>query len=226
MAWDVSADMDRFTEALQWFLDRLPLTQDEYEQIDAETRKRAWTVAGVAQLRIVSDTHASITKAIETGQTLAEWKSEAAPALDEAWGGTVKNPAHRLETIFRSNTQTAYAAGREKLASHPSVKRLRPYARFDSIVDARTTDECRELNGIVLPQDDPFWSKNTPPRHHNCRSGKITLTAEQAREEGITSEPPETDTPDGWGSRPDVGDWNPDLDDVPDELRDIFSTKV
>lgn len=219
MPWSVAADPVRFEEALEWFLDRIPITRDELARLDEQTRARAFTVARVAQLRIVADVHQSLAKVVEGELTIDEWKKAAAPALEDAWQGSVANPAARLETIARNNVQHAYAAGRERLAAHPTVQRLRPYARFDAVMDSRTTDEiCRPLHGVVKAADDPWWNDHTPPLHHNCRSGKVTLTEGQARAEGVTDEAPASAVQDGFGARPTVDDWQPEAEDFPPEL--------
>ena len=41
---------------------------------------------------------------------------------------------------------------------------------FDAVMDRRTSDICRPLNGTVLPVSDPFWSMYYPPNHFGCRS--------------------------------------------------------
>ncbi len=38
------------------------------------------------------------------------------------------------------------------------------------IDDARQTDTCSSLSGVIRPYDDPFWEGHTPPLHFNCRS--------------------------------------------------------
>lgn len=41
---------------------------------------------------------------------------------------------------------------------------------FDAVMDNRTTQTCRELNGTVKPITDPFWRYYYPPNHFLCRS--------------------------------------------------------
>lgn len=225
MAWDVAVE---FEEAVEWLLERLPLSKAEFELLDAAARKRAFTVANVAQMHVIDETKKSLSQAIDLGTPLKEWAEEFGPTLEEAWAGTVANPSARLETIYRSNVQSSYSAGRERLASHPTVKRLRPYKRFDAVMDTRTTDDiCRPLNGVVKPADDPWWNDHTPPLHYNCRSGTVTLTDEQAREEGITTDTPDAEPQHGWGARVLVTDdeWAPEQGDVDDDLWSEFQEK-
>jgi SPP1 gp7 family putative phage head morphogenesis protein len=45
-----------------------------------------------------------------------------------------------------------------------------PLLQFDAVIDGRTTEICRPLNGTILPINHPFWKRFYPPNHFNCRS--------------------------------------------------------
>lgn len=45
-----------------------------------------------------------------------------------------------------------------------------PLLEFDAVLDNRTTQTCRDLNGVVKPVNDPFWNIYYPPNHWRCRS--------------------------------------------------------
>lgn len=47
---------------------------------------------------------------------------------------------------------------------------------FVSIRDFRTTDWCKQRNGLVYAKDDPLTKKEVPPTHYNCRSEMLPLT--------------------------------------------------
>src|SRR5690606_28446829 len=36
-------------------------------------------------------------------------------------------------------------------------KDILPYLQFDAIIDGHTSDICTNLDGVILPVDDPFW---------------------------------------------------------------------
>ena len=42
--------------------------------------------------------------------------------------------------------------------------------QFKALIDERTTEECREMNGRVFNIDDLVLGENLPPLHYNCRS--------------------------------------------------------
>jgi len=56
-----------------------------------------------------------------------------------------------------------------------------PLLQFDAVMDNRTTEICRPLDGIILPINHIFWKRFYPPNHYSCRSnvrqlasGKVT----------------------------------------------------
>lgn len=127
--------------------------------------------------------------------------------LERAWG---KKGATRLETIFRTNVQSAYGAGRYAQLTDPDVLRTRPYWLYDAVLDSRTSSLCRGLNGTIRPADDPFWDTHVPPLHFSCRSGLRSLTRQQAEARGVTETPPTAPPAAGFGSRPDPEAWGRD----------------
>jgi hypothetical protein len=194
-----------FAEAIAWHRSREPLTDEEWSKRQDWYRRRSFTVANVAQLDLVSDVHRAIDTAIAEGTTLADFKKEVGDKLKAAWGGDVKNPAWRLEVIFRQGTLSAYGAGRYYQASSPEVLKRRPYWGLEVVVDSRTTKEiCRPLVGTVLAANDPWWRVHIPPLHMLCRTALTTYTEEQAKKRGITAKPTLKPVQDGFGLAPDA----------------------
>lgn len=202
--WTVSADPVDFTEAIAWFRNRVPIPDPEYRLLTERAKQRAFFVAGVGRLDILADVWGALLSALEDGTPYAEWAQQAGAILERAWGGS--NPWH-LETIFRTNVQHAYSAGRWRQMTEPNVLRARPYWMYDSVLDARTTEICRERNGVIRPADDPWWGANWPPLHHNCRSGVRALTQAEARARDIDVPLPAISPMEGFGSAPDISDW-------------------
>lgn len=185
-----------FGEAIDWHRRRDTfLTKDEFRRLDTASAQRAFTVANVAQLDLVVDVHKAIDAAVAKGTTLADFKKEIGPRLAAEWQGTVKNPGARLETIFRTNVQIAYGAGRYQQAAQ--VADRRPYWRFDGLKDSRQSKICRPLSGVIRRWDDPWWKSRIPPLHFQCRSSFTTLTESQARRLGITTDEKLPRDPDG-----------------------------
>jgi SPP1 gp7 family putative phage head morphogenesis protein len=180
---------ERFDDALAFLRARTPMPAEQFYALEDQARQKAFTVSNVGQMDIVQQVLDSLEKALETGLDLKAWKDEIGVALREAWAGAAGNPAWRLETIYRTNIQTAFSHGRVRQMRDPAVTALRPFFLFDAILDGRTTDECSARDGVLLPADDPWWLTNTPPIHHACRSGIRSLRKSQADRRGGVNPP-------------------------------------
>ena len=219
----ITPDVGRFKEAIAAFQKRVPMPKEEFDLLDQQGREYAFTVAGAAQADLVAEVYEAIGRAIENGTTLEDFQAEVGEQLAKAWGG--ERPA-RLETIFGTNVQTAYSEGRYSVFSAPAVKEARPYLRFELIDDGSQADDdpCLDAEGVILPQDDPWWSEHLPPLHPNCRCSFSALTPEEAGEEGIDKEGPDAESADGFGGRPsrEGSDWAPDVSDYPAAVGDVL----
>lgn len=76
----------------------------------------------------------------------------------------------RLETIVRTNTTNAYNQGRLTQYLDPELKPFILAVKYSAIIDERTTEVCRFLDGKLFKVDDPDLQNVVPPNHFNCRS--------------------------------------------------------
>lgn len=206
-----------FDEALRWFRARVPMTQAAFDALTADASARAFTLAGVARLAVVSDVWRALDTALASGTTLRDFKRDVASSVLEQWGGSVANPAWRMELVFRNATQRAYVHGRVEQLRDPDVARVRPVWMFDAVGDARTSEICKSLDGTTLPADDPWWSTHTPPCHHACRSTVRGLRASDPRAKAVAA-PPTTSSQEGFGALPEADGWRPRATDYPPEV--------
>lgn len=227
MSWRAPTDTQRFQEAAEWFLRRLPIDADQFYALTTHWRREAFTITGVAQARVLQDAMTLIDRAMNDGVSYRGFQADALTTLEAAWAGTVNAPAHRVETIYRNAVQTAYNDGRHELMTHPDVLRSRPYWMYDAILDEATTDLCASLNGTILPADDAFWSDHWPPLHHRCRSAVRSLSRSEAERRGITSVPPTEQAESGWGTprRSLTSDGTLDLTTAPASVRAAYERR-
>ena len=214
-------------EAIASLRRRVALTKGEFARLSAKERAQSFTVAGVVDLDIISETLQAITDAIAEGKTYEEFVETIGAKLEAEWGDSVANPGARLETIFRTNVQSAYSAGRYEQATDPDTLAVRPYWMFSAILDDRTTTICMACDGTVRPASDAWWHSHFAPLHMNCRSTVITLSEELAKEEGITHVPPRlaATAQNGFGGPPDIA-WKPKATDYPNDAWREFHAKM
>lgn len=202
--------------AIRFWRARTPITDHEYKKLETAARARAFHVAGATTMDLVRQVWEALDTAVAKGQDFDEFKRQVGEQLEESWGG---EDAARLATVYRTNLQTAYGAGRYAAQQDPAVRAVRPFLQFVATEDDRTTPECEAKDGTVLPADDPWWSRNQTPCHMNCRSDIISLDPEEANEAGISERGPDAPSAPGFGSPPSLDGWEPSADDYPEGLR-------
>lgn len=167
------------------------LPEDFYRRA-AEYRLTAFTVSGITSLDALDEVLRSLTDAVASGETFAQWRARA---LDTPGMGAL--PAGRLETVFRTNVQGAYQRGTYQRQAE--IVDRRPYLMYDAINDARTRPTHRAMDGYIARYDDPIWKRWRAPAGFNCRCGITQLSESQARARGYgTQSPPQVEPDDGW----------------------------
>lgn len=89
----------------------------------------------------------------------------------------------RLKTIYRTNIQTAYMAGRYK-EQIDNVDN-RPYFQYVAVMDKRTRPAHAQLNGRVFKYNDEFWNSFYPPNGWGCRCRVRALSADNIKERDL-----------------------------------------
>lgn len=212
-----SSDPHEFEGAIRAWRAKVPVTASEWEQLDAASRQRAFTVAEVGDVELLADVWRALDAAIAKGTTFAEFKATIGDKLEDAWGG---EEPWRLETLFRTNLQVAYGAGRYAQQTNPAVLKRRPIWQYSSILDSRTSPICAPLSGVTLPASDPWWQSHQPPLHQRCRSTVIALRAGAE----VDDTGPDVAAAEGFGTAPDLN-WEPDLSELPAPLRAAYERR-
>lgn len=226
MGWAVSADVVDFDEAVAFFRAKVPMTKAEFKKLDKEAQQQAFTVAGAYELDMVQDVYDAIDSAIANGTDLEAFKAAISDAVYDSWEIDTKgNAGWRAETVFRTNVQGAYAAGRYAQQSDPETLSDRPYWMYDLIEDGDECEICGACDGVVLPADDPWWRTHRPLLHPCCRCDVQSLTKEQAEGEGIHDKGPDVDAADGFGEPPVMNGWAPSREGYAAKLWTAFKEK-
>lgn len=167
---------------------------------------KATTIARLSSLEMTKDIYQSLETALQEGKSFAKWKKELVAEFErKGWvfahdkkisrgidGKLLADPKtgeyfgtpRRLKTIFRVNTQSAYAAGRYQRMMDNIDNR--PYWQYSAVGDQRTRPAHLDLNGRIYRYDDPFWSTFYPPNGFNCRCTVIALNDRDLQRKGRT----------------------------------------
>lgn len=178
-----------------------------WRDVWAQANRDAFTVAKLTQLDLLQTIKDSLDAALSGGTSYSDWKKDLKPQLIEAgwWGqrevlqgntGEITKvqlgSEERLRTIFLTNMQSSYAAG--KWEDVQANKEDRPYLEYRAVRDAKSRAAHSAMDGIILPVDHPFWLTNYPPNGFNCRCTVRALTAAQAEKRGISASPDTKET--------------------------------
>lgn len=144
-----------------------------YGKLRGVERAHAFSVARIAQLDQLDLILKSLVKVLDTGATFEQWRKEIlkTPAA-------LAMPLHRLDNVFRTNIQGAYARG--KCVHIERHKTTRPYLMYSAINDSRVRPAHLAMDGFVAAVDDPVWATAMAPNGFRCRCGCISLTEKQA----------------------------------------------
>lgn len=165
-----------------------------------EIHTKVFTVAKAMRLDILKDIREEIQRAIEDGTTFQEFKKNLEPRLKaKGWWGKIliedgKGGAEvvqlgspwRLRTIYQTNLQTSYMAGRYK-SLRDNVDD-RPYWQYVAILDSKTRPSHRALHGKVFRWDDPIWNSLYPPNGWGCRCRVRALSEKDIKRKGLKVE--------------------------------------
>ena len=179
-----------FAEAIDFLKARVPMTKKEWEKLEPKLRFRAFTVAKLGTAVEIETAKQVLISALEKGESYSQtWEM-----MNDIFGkGELGFKAGYWENVFRTNTQTAYMAG--KLQQYEKTPGIAAY-QLMIIEDDRTSKICRNLltktgRGLVLSVDDDFWkTKGFPPYHFQCRSSVRAVYQHQLKAENIKIDHP------------------------------------
>ena len=156
-----------YEEAVAYMSKRLPVDRETYYALSDKMRYRAFTVSRLADGDAVRHVQSMLTNAMEQGTGMNEFLQMTEGQLADA-AGMGKGAGWYYETVYRTNTSTAYNVGRAI-----GFEEVPPIAlELIGIDDDRQTETCHALTvpPFRRPYDDPVWDTMWPPFHFNCRT--------------------------------------------------------
>jgi len=192
ISFDFTKSPDELVEYLK--SKKLEITFN-YEEMLHEAHQKAFTVAKITKLDLLSDIHLSLQEALAEGKPFSQWKNEIQPALEKKgwWGeveaidprtGEVKDifvGSRRLRTIYDTNMRTAYAKGRYEAQMDSDGE----YFGYFATLDGATRPNHAKLHGTILPKTDKFWDTNYAPNDYFCRCKMRVYTKAELDARGL-----------------------------------------
>ncbi|MDO9069331.1 MAG: phage minor head protein [Deltaproteobacteria bacterium] len=193
-----------FTEAEDFFKNKLNIPTSAWDELTGAAHAKGFMSAGAYNADLLADLRKMVDKAIAGGMDIREFRKQFIPLVDRyGWQLKGGGPAWRSDLIWRTNTNSAYQAGRWQQFEDARIDYLK-YVHNDSVMHPRPKHVA--LNGKILPRTDPFWSVCYPPNGFGCRC-RAVAAREQEYNEG------DNFRPQGWQDAPDKGwDYNVGLE--------------
>lgn len=124
---------------------------------------------------------ARVQYALEDGDTLQDFARGVRE--DTVLLGISPASSSYLETVYRTNVQTAYGAGRFRQLTNPDVMEVRQFVQYRTAGDNRVRENHALLDGVIFDASSEDWHRVAPPNGFSCRCSIVSLDAEGVREE-------------------------------------------
>ncbi|MBZ6377347.1 hypothetical protein B5C34_05385 [Pacificimonas flava] len=175
-------------------------TSVNWREVWQDEHARAFTVAKIAKLDLLSDVRESLDSVMREGGTFEDWQRTIRPRLQRAgWWGRVRNAEltgsdeeifvgpRRLRTIYRTNLAVSQAAGQWQRIQ--ARKEIAPYLRYVTVGDNAVRDQHARWHGTILSVDHQAWQWLFPPNDWGCRCTVQQLTERQLKAFGYRVTP-------------------------------------
>lgn len=169
-------------EAIDYWRQRMAMSPEDFAVLtkdDPEAAFRAFSVTGIAKISALKEIHSALQNALVKGESFGDFEKRIKEQITaQKWG------SRRVETIFRTNIQTAYNAGHWKRYAQDGVDVL----VYDAVGDSRTRPTHLALDGKAFRRTDKFWDEWFPPNGFGCRCTTQGMSAIEAEARGIKIE--------------------------------------
>ena len=154
--------------------------------------KRFW-ITGIMNDEILNDVRGVMLEGIRTGASLNEMIEQVdsiyAPFIGDVTAivGTATTTPFRIETVLRTNLSEVYNQGRVMQALSPELEDFVVGMEYSEIMDSRTVDVSKYVDGKKIKMTDPDFAKLSYPLHYNDRGVFVPVTQDDLPVEWITA---------------------------------------
>ncbi len=169
-----------FKKTIALLRKRLKLSEREIQKLITQYSEEALRVVPKVKKAVDQSLQKTMTHITEEGMHVKEGVSALRQGFARA--GLVPKSDFLLETVFRTQTQLAYSAGRWDQEQLPEIQEILWGYTYYTVGDDRVREEHAGFDGVTLPKEDPFWDANFPPNGWNCRCIAIAVYEERDEE--------------------------------------------
>lgn len=175
MAKELGFKQGAYKEAVDYFKQKINIPTKRWNSLKGAMHTRAFTVAGAMRADILLDFRNAVDRAIEKGDSLQDFRDNFYKiaskwrAADPSFDAKMEKPkygAWRSKVIYQTNMLTAAAAAQERQAR--AMPDVFTHAKYVCMMLPGSREEHKHWNGTVLPVNDPWWEKHSPPNGFGC----------------------------------------------------------
>lgn len=175
MAKELGFKQGAYKEAVDYFKKKINIPTKRWNSLKGAMHTRAFTVAGAMRADILLDFRNAVDRAIEKGDSLQDFRDNFYKiaskwrAADSSFDAKMEKPkygAWRSKVIYQTNMLTAAAAAQERQAR--AMPEVFTHAKYVCMMLPGSREEHKAWNGTVLPVNDPWWEKHSPPNGFGC----------------------------------------------------------
>lgn len=175
MAKELGFKQGAYREAVDYFKKKINIPTKRWNSLKGAMHTRAFTVAGAMRADILLDFRNAVDRAIEKGDSLQDFRDNFYKiaskwrAADPSFDAKMEKPkygAWRSKVIYQTNMLSAAAAAQERQAR--AMPDVFTHAKYVCMMLPGSREEHKAWNGTVLPVNDPWWEKHSPPNGFGC----------------------------------------------------------
>jgi len=184
VSFDYISDKPLIPEnAVQFFKNKIyALERSDYDLIDDVLKHKYFYITGLNNETALYGIQAMLQQSVEKGYSYKSFLKDYELAMEQE-GLKLLRPSH-IETIFRTNIQSAYNIGRYKDLMRVSEEF--PYWVYVTVGDDRVRQAHAEMEGFTAYYNDPVWNYWYPPADYNCRCSVDSYTEEEFKDYKMT----------------------------------------
>lgn len=158
---DRLADMTAFLEA------RLKLSDGDFAALRRMYGSTALQISDTLTSHANEHLLAAVAESVKRGEHTEAGLRRMREAFDTL--GLSGNSPFHAETVWRTYSHMAYAAGGYNADSDPAIREMLTSYTYSTVGDDRVRPTHGAMEGVTAPPDDPLWRSWKPPAGYNCR---------------------------------------------------------
>jgi hypothetical protein len=173
-----------FQEAIDFFRQKTRIPTKRWDDLRHGAYVRGFAVAGAQRDDLLADFQGAIDKAISEGTSLDEFRKDFDKIVAQHGWSYNGSRGWRSRTIYQTNLNVAYSAGRYAQMTDPDTLAAFPIWVYRHSGSVHPRHQHLAWDGLALLADDPFWKTHYGPNGWGCGCWVDALSRRQLRAMG------------------------------------------